>query len=448
MSIADPTNFIIQQGSSRWRFNALLHTSEKISTGDTGIKLVLENNGIIAFEYSNEMNKLYLTGSLTYSDNYGEVDKALNHQYLYCSVSIAELEHYKDADFSIDREKPGLKFEHVFFVAGVEILNRNNNIITYKFKLVSSNWLSLISTVSFTNYNKSPEKIFDIIKQILTKTTLKVDSKSFGEVTTDVKIKYISQENDNVMTCVDYLMNKLFYYETREKQMKFIYYNETRDQYALWDITKANLLKNSRTIMLSFFKSKTETYQNSNPVKMASVSKFPKTETFQTQFDYSLFAYDYSKNEFKDQTIKSKEIITLQKPRIQLGKQSDKFIQMEKIHIDKFGEVKYQNAGSYWNNNIKIYDNFVRSYLEDNSLVLNTDGQLLIQPCSAIVISIDRSTPTNSEDSAKDAKQMKNRYISLEGTWFAFKVRHIFSPVNQSYTQNLVLCRNFKNLGE
>lgn len=111
----------------------------------------------------------------------------------------------------------------------------------YKLQLVSSNIFKCLTVLNYTNYAKEPEKIFDIVKKLISQADLTPDGDTFGQVVSPVKMFYITNGNDNLLTSVKYLMNKQYYFNSNQKMyyedkgydpprdttpsMKFIWYN-------------------------------------------------------------------------------------------------------------------------------------------------------------------------------------------------------------------------------
>ena len=58
-----------------------------------------------------------------------------------------------------------------------------------------------------------------------------VHKDTFDAIKSDVKISYITNENDNVLTATKHLLRKLYYYVSKAQSMKFIVYNETMHRY-------------------------------------------------------------------------------------------------------------------------------------------------------------------------------------------------------------------------
>jgi len=72
--------------------------------------------------------------------------------------------------------------------------------------------LNCIGNVNYSNYAKQPEEVFDIIKGIIEKNDLNIHKDTFESIKSDVKIHYATHDNDNVITSVQYLLHKLYYY--------------------------------------------------------------------------------------------------------------------------------------------------------------------------------------------------------------------------------------------
>ena len=122
--------------------------------------------------------------------------------------------------------------------------------------------------------------MFAIIKSMLASNGLNIDKDTFEAVTTPVKLNYITNGNDNSITSIEYLLGKLYYYSLKDTCMKFIVYNEFKDEYSVFNITDINNLDNYSLVVVSMFKSATENIMQEDPNELNSVTKFPKTSIY------------------------------------------------------------------------------------------------------------------------------------------------------------------------
>jgi hypothetical protein len=83
-------------------------------------------------------------------------------------------------------------FTHQFIVNNINVIDRELNVVKYRIDIVSSNWFKCASNIQFSNYNKMPESIFDIVKQCISTNDLKIHEETFDLVKTNVKLNYIS----------------------------------------------------------------------------------------------------------------------------------------------------------------------------------------------------------------------------------------------------------------
>lgn len=116
-------------------------------------------------EYTNTLNDLVHSGTLEYTDNDNRIDKYLDKTFVYCTISLSELEERSDGDIS--DSKTGDSLQARFFVNNIGILQNLPGIVKYKLILQSPTWTNCIRKISYTNYNKGKEPLFDIVKAIL-----------------------------------------------------------------------------------------------------------------------------------------------------------------------------------------------------------------------------------------------------------------------------------------
>lgn len=430
-------NFILYNGK-KYFFNAQIYShsdsSEQLNHG-------LRNSNILQFEYVNEFNKLFLEGSLTYQDNYGILDKYLEKSLVYVQVLFIEMVQKFDGQITIEKQSETQRFIHKFIVNGIKIVKRENHIITYNLSLVSANWLKCAKTVNFSNYDKDPMPIFDIVKAMLNTNDLNIDKNTFESVLSPVKINYITNGNDNSITSINYLLGKLYYYSSKDTNLKFLVYNESDDMFYIVNTTDQKTYLGNSNIIVSFFKNKIETMLQQDATELNSVTKFPKTSTYSNVRAKIFFDFNYNQNKFINASIPSKSIIDFQNTRFE----SDTY---EKKYDFYTNDLVLNESGSYWNNDFNIYMNTVKTMLEDSALVVNVTGEMLRKPGYFVNLNVDRDIKYVENDSLDKKEEIKNKYRSFEGAWIVSKVRNIIIPGTiQSnkhvFRQNLVLTRNY-----
>lgn len=401
----------------------------------------LNNSNVISLEYSNEFNKLFINGELKYQDNYGVIDKFLDKQFIYIEVIFKEVIQKFDKDITIEKLSETSSFVHKFFVNSIKILDRQKHIITYQLNFLSVHWFQCMSTVNFTNYNKKQESIFNIIKTILMENELIVDTESFKNTVSNVRINYITQKNDNVITAVNYLLSKLYYYKEKDNNLKFLTYNSFTNKYQIVTIDNQDTYLGATNIILSMFRSNTEFSTQNEPNEFNTVTKFPKIHVYQNNKTKLFFDFNYDKNRFVDESIDTKEILAYQNSKFNHQNYKEKYTFFN-------NKIKYLESGTYWNNTFNIYINSVKMLLEDSSLVINTTGNILVKPGFLLNISLDRDSKDIATDDLNKLDDIKNKYKIFEGLWIVAKVHDIIIPslIDSNlirYRQNLVLIRNY-----
>ena len=399
----------------------------------------LNNEDILSFEYTNALNQLCLTGTLTYTDRYGIVDKYLEKQFPYLKVLFAETDREIENDITTEKLSPTNRLQHDFFITKIEILDRQDNIISYKLHLMSVNWFKLIANISYSNYGKRPETIIDLIKTAFALCNLNVGKETFDKVKTDVKISYITNGNDNAMTMIKYLLSKLYYYDIKDSALKFIYYNDIKDQFEIFDILNKETSNATYSMIISMFKTQNETYLQEEPLNLGTITKFPKTGSFENIFNYEVTDYDFQHNIFVDKPIKSEAVIDYQNKRFEDSNFEDKFEKIFDTTLD------FKHRGTYWNNdNFRdIYSHATQILHEDNSLVVSSSGVINRKPGDFINMNVDRSLKYIENEQVESLDDIKNKYKAYEGLWITSRVHHMVFPMVGKYRQNLVLFRNF-----
>lgn len=73
-----------------------------------------------------------------------------------------------------------------------------------------------------------------------------------------------------MFTVFNYLMDKLYFYNERDKSLKFLAYNWYKDTYGLLDIAKVDTFLGTASTILSFFGTNAENVVQSVPSNVGS----------------------------------------------------------------------------------------------------------------------------------------------------------------------------------
>ena len=165
-----------------YTFNAILYT-----TGEEQ-KHTLRNSCISHFAWVNSINDMCLTAELVFEDRYSIVDKYFDVPMAYCGIFFCENKHYMYGSITVTKISDTQVFSHQFIVNDIKILKREHHVITYKLNLISVNWFRAAANVTYSNYDKDPEPVLTIAKNLIVKNGLAVDVDSFNTNPSNVKI--------------------------------------------------------------------------------------------------------------------------------------------------------------------------------------------------------------------------------------------------------------------
>lgn len=439
MAISFPKACFRYQGK-KYKFVAAISDSESHSLG-------LDPGHVLEFDYVNELNKLCLVGSLTYEDVEGKVINFISKRHVNAIVRIAELEQPSDGPFTIEKEKDGSAFEHIFIVSSIDVLGREEAVITYKLNLISQNYYNLAANIQYSTYaSDGPLPILKSLQACLAlnnKEPIEIvcDAESFEMSMDDMKLDYITQLNDNKFTAFKYLMSKLFYCENKDNNFKFLYYDEFKGQYKILNLGQLNDTCQgiADPIVISMFKTKEEMYTYQNACDIGTVTKFPKTASFKATFSKQYSMYDYGKNELSVKNISQDEINNY------ANSYADDASEKQSIFQKMPYDYEYMQAGSFWNNDFSTYSDVCNMLLTDNALIVEIDGSMKRQPADVIFLMVPPDPSNQTTDNGNQYKDLKDRYSQLQGEWIVGKVRHSMSPAQETYRQNLILFRNHLN---
>lgn len=429
------SNNIFKYNNKTFSFFAMLYTG---NNEDTDVRASLDCADIEEFVYENKLNSLVLTGHIIYTDKYAYVDKFISQHLAYCKVLFCENLKKNDNGIVIEKLDESQQFQHTFIITNIRVLSRNQSIIKYQIDLVSNNWFNCIANVKFSNYSQPKQQIFDILKACIKQNDLQVDDEKFDMVKSQVDLNYITHENDNLFSIAKYLVHKMYYYPTKDTELKFFLYNESTDKYQLFDVTIKQSTTGIYNTILSMFKTNNEGLIQQEPTNIVCFEQdYQKTQVFKNFFDFQMHSYSLETNQFSVESVKSATTVNYANNKIDADSYQSKFYKMFDTRLD------HKTYGTFWNNDQDIYGNLLQTLFLNNALVLNMTGEILRKPGSMLVVALDRSMKNVGSEDKKELERIKRQYKAFEGTWFVSKVQHIISPSMQRYRQQVCLFRNF-----
>lgn len=419
---------------------------------ETAGSITLDQKYITEFEYSNGFNQLAMTGSITYIDTLGQIDRVMESNYATCEISFRGVEVKRDGSTSTNVEvyHSGESLNHIFLINKIEILNRNGSDITYKISLISKNIIKLLEHFNYSSYGITGRRkgsILDNIFDIIMFLGLKVDNsfRTFYTVESadqDVSCDYITNVNDTALDTIYILLNKLYYYTTKQTDsMRFLFYDDYYNTYKLFDTRYQIGAFGTNKVILSMAKTPLESMSTNIPSNLGIISKSTSLDNMRTTFTKTITDFSYDDNTFLETSFEPQTMVNLlntKDSRMGLDKRFKFF------KPDDFYTHDYTIYDTNWNNRRTYYKHMMETMLESNSLVLNVDGDLNRRVGTTTRVIIDNGDTSSIPASDKSTlDDIKNRYISLSGIWFIHRVRNIINVNAKTFRQNICLFRNF-----
>lgn len=398
----------------------------------------LDNNSVERFSWSNILNDLVIKGELVYIDLYGKLDKFIDRQYAFCQVYFSQIQQQVDGEIMLESEVQDCFLKRIFLIDKINILERNGNAITYKLSLIDSTIFNFQQLITFSNYDRGPEPVFDILKACIQSAGLRVDVDSFDRVSPDVSLNYTTSGKDTLLSVIKYLMSRLFYYQKKDNSLKMLFFNELANVVQAFDVKDQNTGTQIDHVILSMMKSQLEEQLQTEQTQLGCVADIPKSKLLQSFFTNHIISYDMDANDFKDDTIEADTIFQYYDSNVELEDAVGKY-------SSPIGSnYKHNIRDAYWNTDMSIYSDMVNNMFRNNAVVVNVDGHLGRLPASYMTVSIDRDEqiipPGESVELYKD---QLTRYIGFEGMWIVSRVNNYVEVRAQRFRQSIFMFRNF-----
>ena len=412
-------------------------------TPSRGQTVMLDIKQVRQLDYQSSLNDLVVRGSLVYTDAGGMLDNSLYEPGGVLKVVFSRMDTELDGDLAIVSEFEGGKLDADFLVESAGILERQNEVITYRMQFTSSNMVDCLKTVDYSNYGRGPEPVLDIVRNIASGCAgVPVDDASFGAVKQQPSVSYITNGNDNLFTASKFLLDKLYYASPRAQSMVFVFWNELTKKLQLFDVANRGSIFGQTGIAISMFASQGETLAGGVQNELGTVTKFPTSAVLGVGYRRQIAAYDYARNKFVYDNIAPDSAYQYMNQRFSFDDKMDG--RYRNAFLKEPG--MYTVRGSYWNNDFHFYGTFVDTFLNSGALMVKTGGNITRLPGSVANITVDRGQEDLMEEDPAMYEDILRRYKGLEGAWIVAKTHHYIQPNGEKadrYRQTLTLARNF-----
>jgi len=407
-----------------------------------GQTVMLDIAQLKQLDYQTSLNDLVTRGSFVYADHGGMLDNSLYEPGGLLKVVFSRMDTEFDGDLAIVSEFEGGELNADFLVESAGILERQNEVITYRMQFTSVNTVDCLKTLDYSNYGKGPEPVLDILKNLAVAAGVAVDEETFGSVKQQPRISYITNGNDNLFTASKFLLDKLYYRFPRAGSMSFVFWNELTKKLQLFDAAGRKSATGQTGIAISMFAAQAEAMAGGVQNELGTVTKFPTSAALGMGYKRQVASYDYSRNKFEYDNIKPEQVFQYM---------NERFIDGENI-TGRYHNVflkqpdMYTVRGSYWNNDFHFYKTFVDAFFGSGALMVKTIGNITRLPGSVVGITVDRGQEDMMEENPDVYEDILRRYKGLEGAWIVAKAHHYIQPnVDKAdrYRQTLTLVRNF-----
>ncbi len=456
---------------TRWVFKATLY-----DMGSTKrLPMVFQDEYIEMFEYDNQLNNFLLTGQLIYRDVQGKLGEYFRLQHLMLNVWWSEQQYHdiqkenaegKPDNISsrvVDPTAASDQFYHLFLVNKIEIIRHEmpSDTLVYRVELISAYWYQFSAICHWTNYaDKEPWPITKIICDILNKTVGEemVDQDSFlgDNCRTELKIFYTTTEQDNAITAINYLLNRMYMEPASfdvDNHLRVIAFDEWTNKWRMVNLNKDETFLKVKDfkIQLSRFwdvadkdvgvfedpRARGEQYQ------VTSVSKIGYTKNIEDFYTRSFWDVNIVRDKFVRRYIDSDKIVNLFLHTIWDDKYelrpatyniAHETNDLLKPQIMPNGYIINESA---WNNKRHMYSDQLYRLMFRDTFELQRTNRVNHQPAQLFMIprnthetrkkhvDVDKLNKGGADGDEEVAKTDVSSDTQLYGYWFSTKTRHI-----------------------
>ena len=386
--------------------------------------MIFEN--IDSIEIVHDIINPLLTGKIVYTDSeYVVMKKFQSLPYVYVHISFGK-HNQKASDDIITLER---QFNHTFLVDNIQIVGQSGPNVTYQIDLISHHWWNFTKSLSY-NTSGVEKSVTSILADCFNSSDLTFNTNNWS---TEASRIFFSSANESLMSAYSYLMSKTYIPTDRIGGAFFTIYDHLNNVYNLWSLKNAEpksyLTKDDflDSIFIPIEKGVASELIQSKPPKVSMVNYQPRTQMIKSLFDYSSWSYDYTSNKFTPTVVETPSIINdlMEGWKDYTSRYYDFKATDSNAISSKIVSTQFKHEESIWSNIIDQYKNLIGLMINNNVLVINSDGELRRKPGDAVKIEVDNSDQNSLQD--------------LEGLWINLRTRHIITP--SEYKTNMIVGR-------
>jgi len=394
---------------------------------------VLQQSRIKSLELVSDILNPILMCSIIYEDNQFErlINSHGNIDY-HCKLEIrltsSKLEN-------VVAPEDDVTFSHDFYVNSVEVMSRADEIVTYKIDMISSLFFPFMENrpVSTIGDKSSTQNPVDILGRVFS-DPLVLNRETDKSSSTD--ITYISAANETVLeTLGNVLANNMI---GPESDLLLIPFDHMENRHDVWfkSSFEEDAINKENTNIDKFRKVVTlniESIQGYDPFgnnigQITTKNYVSNQEIMESTKDTVVYDFNFDTRMFNSKPHKRKLIEDSFGAKVTTTGYSNRI----KTDMNWFTTTPYLlRESSHWNDKSGVYffKRAVTCLTKNGNVLVNTIGNIYRKPGIDMFLLVDSTS--------KDFSSLLN----LQGRWLLTKVRHVFKPQDETYTNNLLLSR-------
>ena len=337
--------------------------------GSEGV-IYLQSDCIDDIEITVSLDRMYSEGFILYNDKFGNLGRITQYSDRRCHILLRRSEIQNNGNISSEKTS-GPDLDHMFIVDNVKIEETEPNsgpVIPYTIKLTGVEYENLLNRVECSNLDKTGDDMPNLVQTLAEVVRdygkLEIDG-SFSKVGSGVKVPYVSNVNDNVMTAAKYLLHRQFFFpDSVDDGIKFLTYDIISGKYGIFSQKSMGGVK-VYPVIIQFNGTEMELFLQNQKIKVVSSSRMRKSDILNSLSKIRVMAYDQKTNDLVSHDYSSKKIISFFLGGKDYGKDS---------RLRDVDDTNYQRSVAEWDNDTNVYSDFVEILMRFDSMVVNLDG--------------------------------------------------------------------------